>query len=219
MNPDPTNALDDIDAALAAASVGLDDAEQRLAVAVFRLLATGAPVTAAAAAAATGMDTEHAAKTMHSWPAIFFDDDERVVGFSGLSLGEMPHRLRVSGVDLFAWCAFDPLFLAMILGETDVSTNDPLTGDTITYHIGRDATITELSHPEGVLSFLRPDRPWDNNVRTTFCHFVLQFTGPASAKRWTAEHPGTFTISLDDGVELARRFTARTFGAAVSTDT
>jgi len=47
-----------------------------------------------------------------------------------------------------------------IVGDIDVSTDDPVTGDTITYRIGRDATIADLSHPMSVLSFPRCDQPW-----------------------------------------------------------
>jgi hypothetical protein len=43
---------------------------------------------------------------------------------------------------------------------------------------------------------------------------VLHFTGPATARRWTAGHPGTFVISLDQAAELARRHAARSFGIA-----
>jgi hypothetical protein len=48
---------------------------------------------------------------------------------------------------------------------------------------------------------------------TTFCHYILHFTSPATAQRWTAAHPGTFVISLDNAAELARRHAARVFGA------
>ncbi len=51
---------------------------------------------------------------------------------------------------------------------------------------------------------------------STFCHYVLHFTGPASAERWTATHPGTFVITLGDAVELARRHAARVFGAGLA---
>ena len=64
-----------------------------------------------------------------------------------------------------------------------------------------------------MLSFLRPGQPWGDDVMTTFCHYVLHFTGPATAQRWTAAHPGTFVMSLGDAAELARRHAARAFGA------
>src|SRR5712692_6330458 len=80
--------VDAIDAALAAATPNLSEDEQRLAVAVFRLLAAGHPVPC--------------------W---------------GLALAGMPpHRIRHAGADLSAWCAFDPLFLARIIGDLDVAT-------------------------------------------------------------------------------------------------
>jgi hypothetical protein len=67
-----------------------------------------------------------------------------------------------------------------------------------------------------VLSFLRPDQPWDNDVMTTFCHYVLHFTSPATAAQWTAARPGTFVISLAEAAELARRHVARFFAAALA---
>ena len=127
-----------------------------------------------------------------------------------------PHRLRHAGTVLSAWCAFDPLFLARIIGDLQVTTADPVTGEAITYHMSPDGAIDGASHPDAALSFLRPDKPWADDVQTTFCHYVHHFTSPSTAQRWTAAHPGTFVISLDDAAELARRFTARTFGTAVS---
>jgi len=67
-----------------------------------------------------------------------------------------------------------------------------------------------------VLSFLRPDRPWSDDVIATFCHYVRHFTGPATAENWTAGQPGTFVISLADAAGLARRHAARFFGISVS---
>jgi hypothetical protein len=137
-----------------------------------------------------------------------------VTGFWGLALAKTPHRIRHTGVDLCAWCAWDPLFLAYVIGDLQVTTADPVTSEPITYRTGPDGAITGASHPGSVLSFLRPGQPWDDDVMTTFCHYVLHFTGPASAERWTAAHPGTFVISLGDAAELARRHAARAFAAA-----
>jgi hypothetical protein len=44
-------------------------------------------------------------------------------------------------------------------------------------------------------------------------HYVLQFTGPSTAQRWIAGHPGTFVISLEDAAVLARRHAARIFAS------
>jgi alkylmercury lyase len=209
-------AVDVIDAALAAATVALDKDGQRLAVAVFRLLAVGHPAGIPAAAEAAAIPEPQAASIVRSWPAVFWDDHGQVTGFGGLTVADMPpHRLRHAGTALSAWCAFDPLYLARIIGDLQVTTADAVSGQAITYHIGPDGAITGASHPDGVLSFLRPDKPWGDDVQTSFCHYVHHFTSTATAQQWTAAHPGTFVLSLDDAAELARRHTARTFGAAV----
>src|SRR6516162_3372258 len=199
--PTPALSVDAIDAALAAATPGLDEDGRRLAAVVLRLLAAGEPVSVLAAAAAAGMPASRAGQLLRSWPGVFWDDRDLVAGFWGLALAPMPHRIRRAGADLHAWCAWDPLFLAQVVS-----------GEPINYLIAGNGAVTAASHPHSVLSFLRPGQPWDDEVMTTFCHYVWHFTGPATAQRWTAAHPGTFVLSLDDATELARRHTARAFG-------
>jgi alkylmercury lyase len=211
-----TPCVDAIDTALAAADGSLGEDEQRLAAAVLRVLAAGAPVSIPAAAAAARLPEPLAGQVLRSWPAVFWDGHGRVTGIWGLALPGMPHRIRRAGTDLSAWCAWDPLFLARVIGDLEVATADPVTGEEITYRISRDGTIGGASHPGAALSFLRPDQPWDDDVLTTFCHYVLHFASPATAQRWTAAHPGTFVISLGDAAELARRHVARIFAAALA---
>jgi alkylmercury lyase len=212
-----TVSVDALDASIDAANPDLGHEEQRLAVAVFRLLATGQPQGVGALASAIGLPEEWVDRTLRSWPTVFRDEPGEVIGFAGLTVAEMPpHRMRHEGVDLYAWCAWDPMFVARIIGDLDVATQDPVTGELITYGITRDGTIFDASHPEAVLSFLRPGQRWDGDVITSFCHFVLQFAGSDSARRWTADHPGTFIISVDDALELGRRHATRAFGTALT---
>ena len=91
---------------------------------------------------------------------MFWDDRGRVPGMRGLALAEMAHRIRRAGTGLYAWCAWDPLFLARVIGDLQVATANPVTGEAITYRSGEDGAITGASHPGSVLSFLRPGRPW-----------------------------------------------------------
>ena len=213
----PALSVDAIDAALAAASLHLSEEEQRLAVAVYRLLSAGDPVGVPAVAAAAGIPEPQAASTLRSWPEVFWDSSDRVTGFWGLTAADMPpHRIRHAGVDLSAWCAFDPLFLARAIGDLEVTTADPVTGEAITYRVGRDGAVDAASHPGAVLSFRLTDQTWGDDVRAVFCHYVRHFTSRGHAEQWTAAHPGTFVISLDDATELARRFAARRFGSTAA---
>src|SRR5260370_34892232 len=147
-----TTSVDAIDAALAAAAGSQGAEAQRLAVAVLRLLADGAPVPPPAVAGASGLAQPGARRMLRSWPAVFWDDQDRVTGFWGLALPGMPHRIRRAGTDLSAWCAWDPLFLALVIGDLEVATADPVTGEAITYRISSDGAITGASHPAAVLS-------------------------------------------------------------------
>jgi hypothetical protein len=108
MTTDAKINLEELDAALASAAPKLSGSEQRLAVTIYRTLATGQPVTVDAAATATGADAGDVERTLRSWPGVFRDNDGSVIGYWGLALREMPHRLRVAEVSLFAWCAWDP---------------------------------------------------------------------------------------------------------------
>ena len=46
----------------------------------------------------------------------------------GLALAEMPHRIRRAGIGPHAWCAWDPLFLARVIGDLQVATANPVAG-------------------------------------------------------------------------------------------
>src|SRR5260370_4203407 len=184
--------VDAIDTALATAAGTLGADEQQLAVAVLRLLAVGAPVSIGAAATAARLPRPRAEQVLRSWPAVFWDDHDRVTGFWGLALPGMPHPIRRAGTDLSAWCAWDPLFLARVIGDLQVATADPVDGEAITYRISGDGAVTGASHPAAVLSFLRPGQPWADDVMTTFCPYVLHFTTPAPAPPWTASPPPPF---------------------------
>ena len=65
--------LDELAEAVATALGDLDPAGQRLAIALYRLLAAGRPVAAADLAAATGLGEPQVAETLGSWPAVFTD--------------------------------------------------------------------------------------------------------------------------------------------------
>lgn len=207
--------LADLDRALADAAPRLDPTGQQVAVATYRTLARGRPVSVGHIAATAGNDEATVRHLLDGWSAVFRNDAGDVIGFWGLALAEMPHRLRTGGRDLYAWCAWDPLFLARIIGSMTVATDESETGETITYRLGGDGAISELSHPDSVLSFLRPDREWDAQVMATFCHYVRHFTGPETAQRWADRHEGAFVLDLEAGVELARRHIERTFGEAL----
>ena len=66
-----------------------------------------------------------------------------------------------------------------------------------------------------MLSFLAPRRPFDADVIQGFCHFVHFLASEQAAAEWTAQHPGTFTLSIEQGFRLGQRMNEATLGAAL----
>lgn len=128
-----------------------------------------------------------------------------MIGFVSLSIRPMPHRLTVAGRTLYAWCAFDTLFLPELLCEpAEVQSQCPTTGEQIALVVeGTD--VTSLQPADAVLSYLHREEPLDQPVINTFCHYIHFFANSAAAADWNARHDGTFTISVADGSEIAGR--------------
>ena len=126
-------------------------------------------------------------------------------GFWGLTVQEMPpHQLVLDGHKLWAWCAWDTLFLPRRLGAAlDVASRCPTTGQEITLRVAPDGVIS-VEPANVVVSILEPNRPFDADVIASFCHYVHFFVDAEAGENWTSEHPGTFLISLEEAFELGR---------------
>ena len=201
---------------LIAAMPTLDPEGQRIGLALIRALAAGAPVSDREVAVATGATESRVRDALARWPGVFRDEDRRVVGFMGLSVVEFgEHRIELDARRLTAWCAWDTLFLPGLLGRpTHVSSRCPMTGETISLTVTRDGPHG-VSPADTVLSFLAPERPFDADVVSSFCHFVHFFASEQAARQWSTEHPGTFMVSVDDAFRLGQRTNAAAFGAAL----
>lgn len=193
-----------------------DAAGQRVAVALYRMLAEGAAVPISRLASALRIP-ERAAREALDCCAVYYDRAGAVIGFGGLTVAEMPpHRLIVEGRKLNTWCAWDSLFIPGILGRAArVESVCPETRLPVTMTVTSDGVV-ELTPPTAVVSFLTPDRRFDQNVIDSFCHFVHFFQSPAAGEKWTARHPGTFLLSVDEAFALGRLTNTRNFGEALA---
>lgn len=209
-----TSRLEHLADAIVAAMPRLGAVERRVAITLYRALAAGHPVQPEEVAGRVGIDAANVAGMLARWPGVFRDEAGAVVGFWGLAIPEMPHRFEIDGVDLHTWCAWDPLFIAPLLGKTArVASRDPVTGATVSLTVAP-AGVESLSHPDAVVSFLAPDAPWDHAIIQGFCHFVLLFENRSSGSAWVANHPGTFLLDVDEVFELGRITNARQFRIA-----
>ncbi len=187
----------------------------RVAVTLYRLLAEGHPVPVGRLAHALNLPSDTVSQVLSPYP-VFYDEHGAVIGFGGLTVAEMPpHRFRVEGRNLYTWCAWDSLFIPGILGKVaDVTSVDPLTRASISLTVAPDG-VRDVRPETTVVSFLTPDQAFDRDVIVNFCHFVHFFSSRDAGEAWTAQHPGTFLLSVEEAFALGRLTNARNFGEAL----
>lgn len=201
--------------AISKAAPDFDPQQQRIALEVYRRLAEGSPASPVDIAARSETSTQRVEDLLEAWPGVFRDDRGEVIGFWGLTIRRLSptHRLELAGRELFAWCAWDTLFLPGILDATaNVESSCPTTGETISLEVSP-STVVRTSHPGAVVSFLLPDRTFDADVIQSFCHFVHFFASEEAGASWSSAHPGTFLLPLEDAFELGRLVNAMNFPA------
>ncbi len=192
----------------------LDENGRRLSLAVYRELARGVPVSPAALADRSHMPLEEVIRQLRAWPGVYYDGEQRVIGFWGLTIAPMPHRLRAGPRDLYAWCAWDTLFLPALMSTTlEVESACRASGDPVRLRVSPHAL--ESAQPAGlVVSFLLPDATAMNaNVITSFCHYVHFFRSREAAQPWLEEHRDTFLLPLEDAYDLGRLVNRARYGA------
>jgi hypothetical protein len=135
---------------------------------------------------------------------VFTDEHGRVIGFPGLAIRPMPHRITVNGRTPYAWCALGhPLSARAARRDRGDRIDLPNDGERINLTVDG-AEVTSRRPAEIVLSFLRRAEPFDADTIRTFCHYVHFFANREAAADWTSQHEGTFTLSLADGSAIAR---------------
>lgn len=201
---------------LTAAMPRLDADTQRIALALMRQLALGGPVSVGGLAIAADRSEVQIDAALDQLPGVFRDDQQRVVGFMGLTVVEMGHhRIRVGVQRLSAWCAWDTLFLPELLGETAYVTSRAPESETEISLTVTPTGPTDLRPADTVVSFLLPRADFDADVIQRFCDFIHFFTSPEYGERWTARNPGTFLLSVDDAYRLGQLTNAAAFGAVL----
>jgi len=190
----------------------LDADEQGMAVELFRLLAEGEPVSPERLAARLALPVGWVTAAIATWPCAQRDEFGDVIAFWGLSLRETAIRLDVGGRRLHAWCAWDSLVIPQILEtEARVAAACPITGKRIALVVGPDA-VMDVSPAAASLSFRRPGNQSGGDIVQCFCRDVRFLSSDAAVRRWTAGHPATFPLSLEEGFDLGRLLIRNWFG-------
>jgi len=206
--------LEQLVATIRAARPRFDEEEQRIALALYRLLALGAPVAGDALAQAADVPTERVGEMLDESPEVFRDGDQRVVAFGGLSLDATKHRFEVDERRLFTWCAWDTLFLPELLDRTArVTSKCPVTGRAIELTVTPNG-VDHVNPADAVLSMRAPtDCCGGDDLIARFCRHVHFFASPDAAEPWLADQGDGFVLSIEEGFELGRLANHTNFSA------
>ncbi len=183
--------------------------EQQIALAIYRLLALAKPVTIESIVKVTSHKKELIDNIVHSWPGVFFDDDNAIIGFWGITIAEMPHRMTINEHTVYAWCAWDALFIPELINVTTwVNSECPVTKQNIELQVSP-TQVKAINNENVVVSFLKPDMDdFNNDITASFCHFVFFFANRKAGEQWCTEQPNTFLLSLDDAFTVGKQINA-----------
>jgi Alkylmercury lyase len=65
--------------------------------------------------------------------------------------------------------------------------------------------VEEGSPASAAVSLLLPDKPFDQDVSQSFCHYVLTFASRESAEQWASERDGIVLLSVADAFQVGLR--------------
>jgi alkylmercury lyase len=188
---------------------------QRVQLALYRLIAEGDPVALGRLAAAAGLGRGEVGAILGALPASSFqrDEAERILGFRGLGQVPSRHRLSFAGRALYAWCAFDCLFLPALLGgPVEVASTCPVTGTGIRLSV-TPRGVAALTPETTVMTFVMPEiAAMRADLRGSFCCHVNFFASEQAAQAWRAKNRDAAIVSLDEGFELGRIRNQTSFG-------
>lgn len=204
---------------LAAATPALEEDQQRIALHIYHLIAaTGQPITVAQISEDAGVSAERVEESLRSWPLVLWDDQERVIGFWGIHSEPIKpmHSIGVDGTTVYAWCAWDTLFITELLGrQTRVTSTDPQTGDEIRLDVTPEGVIS-LDPTGSVVSLLLPEGGLTDDAIQRFCHKVHFFSSPESATAWIDGRPGMFTATVEEAFALGKTTNRLRMGAVIN---
>jgi alkylmercury lyase len=180
---------------------------QRIALALYRQVSEGVPVTIRGLGDALGIDEHSIARTLADIDPSRLNHDKKgnITAFAGLSQTPAPHRFLCKGQTLYTWCVFDALFLPKLLGaEAQVSSICPVTRTKITLLVAPDGP-RQIEPPTTVMSFVMPG-PEDicGNLRGAFCNHVNFFATRKIAMDWQKGKPNAAILSLDAAFKLGQ---------------
>ncbi len=180
----------------------------RLLIKVMRAIDTGRPVTGEHVnqfVTEIGMAHDEADQFLRAKTER--DDDDHIVGILGLSLNDSPHRFTVSGTQMSTWCAFDTLYLPVVLQQTaTIEAPSQLSKEPVRLTVS--PTGVQDTTPAGAVLTMVIIDPGKTDMGSTkaiwgsFCHHVFFFASRQEAEQWAAGRDDIEILSVQEGFEV-----------------
>jgi alkylmercury lyase len=186
--------------------------EPAVALALYRLLAEGKPVSASHLAARTGRSPSEVGEWLRG-ARVECDERGEVVAYLGLSLRPTRHVMEIDERTLYAWCAGDVLYIHDLLGRPlRVRSTDPITGEAVSIAL-EDGRVREVGPSGVVLSMAQAGFPLGRDVIPDVCGPINFFASEQSGRAFTERTAGIALLTLAEGLELMRLINRAVFGA------
>ena len=188
-------------------ALNINPQTQRVCIQLYSQLARGKPVPLENVASLSKISVSYTKKIIEKWviSAIEYDEEDRVVAFGGLTLKPTPHSLIIKKETLYTWCAFDTLFIPLILNKhAYVKSSCPVSGVNISFTI-TPGGIKECKPETAFISLVTPKIcHLKGNVRGCFCCNIHFFSTEDTALTWLPGHDKAFILPIDEASELAQ---------------
>jgi len=179
--------------------------EQKLSLAIYNGLAKGKPVNIEDLVRNASLNHDVVSGTIEKWPGIFYNNNKEIVGYWGLAISEMINKIQLKDQTLYGWCAWDTLFIPQLIRQKATIRSTCMTSkEEIVIELDEHGNLVS-NNDNIVVSMLTVDEESiQDNVQTSFCHFIHFFKNEKAGKKWVSSNPDTFLISLREAIELSQ---------------
>jgi alkylmercury lyase len=187
---------------------GAYEAELRLQVIALQLLSKGEPVSPDSLAEAWNMPLEQVHAIFEQAGALGtlqLDDSGNMVG-SAISLVPSSHKFQVNGKTLYAWCAYDAIYIPGVIGTNAlIDSIDPLSNESIRLKVSPEGVME--SEPEGIaVTVVGMEADVRGGAESSRCSQMHFFVSEENARKWSADYPDVSIMTVDQVYDLAREF-------------
>lgn len=181
---------------------------------LYQQLAKGKPVSFEQLAKVVGQSIKEVEQKVKEWPGVYYDDNNCVIAYWGITIREMPHRMLINNISCYGWCAWDTLFIPQLLNETaQASSSCPVTSEQIELIVSPQG-FKPIGNTQLFVSFLEPEPDQiASDVVGNFCHFVYFFKDQSIAEKWLTQHPGTFLLSQEEAFSVGQEMNNKRYNA------